>query len=385
MEAAKAQASSFGGLLLPLVLAGIALILVNTLSARFIGWWSERVGRRQELQRRLRPVLKAAADLVSRLSDILIAHQSTYLAMYKTYKDQDKLARFKSLRPLEMNRFESTGFRLVNLLLLAEEFRRRTSDTPAFRKLERAEFFLQHKIPVALRGNLYGYQLIGTEAQEEIAAAALRSFNNRPGSEFSVGDLCSFMSSGTYDRELFNVAVKVFQVDTTCLQDASEIDRNAAAWLHILTLAHFGVYLIDFFQDLANNCQWEEQRLLFVKLIKEWNTGGKRHRYLYEPGDLEGTNLLDSYPGRLAPRGFAFDVARRLAALLRVNRLASRIAKYLTLNRRGLKFWRRHHPKTIHSWGIKIRGQDRVWTIKLRDDLRTVFRDVGTYLESRSV
>jgi hypothetical protein len=385
IEAAKLHAAGRLAFILTIVVAGASLILVNILSARLIDGWRDHIRRRQELIRTLRPVLKASAEVVSRLSDILILHRESFLRTYESYRGADLPSRIRILTPVEMNRIESTAFRLVNFLVLAEEFRRKTSDTPSFGLLERAEYFLQHKIPVALRGNLYQHQMIATEIQEEIAAAALGLLEHRPALEFSVGSLCSFIRSGEYDAELFEVAVKAFLVDTKCLGDDTEIDRTSPSWQHVLTLAHLGVYLIDLFQDLADNCQWEEQRLLFVKVIKGWNTGSVRHRYLYEPGDLQTENFLDTYPGGLVPGSMLLGVLERVVAFCRMGRLFDRRLKFLALYRRGLRFRRRHNTKAIHSWGLRIHGEKRSWTIRLSEDLYTVMREVREYLESRSI
>jgi hypothetical protein len=367
-----------------LIYAGAALILVNIISHLVIEVVRERVERKQAIVRYLRPVLKTVADLISRLSDILIVYHEKYQSILISYNPECISDRFKILCPLDMNRHESTAFRLINFLLVAEYFRRKTTDTPTFDLLERAEYYLQHKFPVALRGNLYSHHLLATEVQEELAAAILRLYN-KPAADFSIGDFCNLLSSGNYDIKLFNAAMKFFFVNLSLLKNKQEIDRNSDEWRHILTLAHFGVYLIDFFQDLGNNCQWEEQRLFFVKMIKVWNSGSVRSRYLYEPGDLSTSNYLDTYPGRLAPRGMIYGLMESLAELLDLQRLRSRFTKYIKLNRRGLKFRRRHHTKFIHSWGIRIRGSNNIWDLKISDDLQTVYDEVTRYLQTRLV
>jgi hypothetical protein len=384
IDVARSAGNGPGAFVWPLILAGAALILVNILSQRIIQRLSDTAKRREEVTHHLQPVLDAAADLVSRLSDILIAHQQTYLRIFQAYDPQSAVSRLGALRPVDMNRHESTGFRLVYLLALAEDFRRKTAGTRTFPLLERADFYLQHKIAVALRGNLYGHQLLSTEMQQEMAAAALRSPKVKQALDFTTGDLCALMSSGAYDPQLFKAALDVLCVDTAALGADKEIDRNSEAWRHILSLAQLGVYLIDFFHDLGNNCQWEQQRVFFVKLVCEWNQASARYRYLYELGDLDTGNYLDSYPGELAPRGVVYSLTGLLAEILHLRRAVGRVTKFMSLNRRGLRFRRRHHTKTIHSWGIRIRGDGRTWELDIRKDRRTVYDDLKAYLRARS-
>jgi len=385
VDAARLITSDYASFALTLISAGVAIILVNILSHRLIEAYKQKSERRQTVTRHLRPVLKAAADLVSRLSDILITHQEANLKIFNNPQFHDTASNPRTLRPSGITRHESTAFRLINFLLVAEYFRRKTADTPSFDLLERSEYYLQHKIAVALRGNLYGCPLLATEVQEEMAAGILRSFGDKPAADFSIGDLCDLLSSQKYDAELFKAAMRVFQVDTHPLGNRQEIDRNALSWCHMLTLAHFGVYLIDFFQEISDNCQWEEQRLFFVKLIKEWNSSSVRHRYLYEPGDLSTTNYLDSYPGSLAPRGMVLSLSVRAAGVFHMERGFSRVTKFVSFNRRGLRFRRRHHTKAIHSWGLRIRGSDRTWEVRMHDDLHTVYDEVKGYLKKRLV
>jgi len=365
-----------------LIIVGITLIIINITTHALIESYRSRSDRRALVIRSLRPVENAAADLVSRLSEMLVTHQVPMQRTIAAYDPAMSLTeRLPVLNPISMNRHESTAFRLVRFLALAEEFRRDTADIASFQLIEEAEYFLDHKIPVGLKGNLYEGPLLSTELQQELGSTLLLASNER---RTDVGHLCECLHRDEYSRLLFQSALGVFRFDVTPLADDGTIRIDDQNWRRILTLSHLGIYLIDFFHRFADNSQWEEQRLFFVRLIRMWNTIASKARYLYEPGDLTTNSYIDTFPGQLTPSGLGRNLLGKLADLLHVRRLIERRRKWIYLNLRGARFRRRHDTKRIRKWGVAIRTRDGWRSVRWTDDLYTVLRSVRDVLKVRS-
>ena len=152
-----------------------------------------------------------------------------------------------------------------------------------------------------------------------------------------------------------------------------------------LALIHLCVYLIDFFQEFDNNCRWEEERVVFVRIIVQANTASVRHRYLYEPGDLVTGNYLDTYPGRLIPPPLLMSILVALLDRVRLLRPLERLTKWLKLNLRGGRYRRRHDTKRIGSYGLRIRAAGRWRDLRYSDDVRTVYQALRDYESARMV
>jgi len=134
---------------------------------------------------------------------------------------------------------------------------------------------------------------------------------------------------------------------------------------------------------MAADPQWEEHRVFFVRLVRQWNADSPKHRYLYEVGDLEGDNYLDTFPAKRTSSQSALNVSRLIPTILGLRDRMARARKFVALNYRGSRFGKRHHPKAIRSWGVKIRVKDRWYEVRWKDDLATVHESVCSYLRVR--
>jgi hypothetical protein len=381
-----ARATGEGGFLhlaTSLVMVGVILIAINLASHALIEKLRTRAERFDAVAKALKPVTSSAADLVSRLSEILLTHERSMVDAIESYDPETAvLERMPTLTPITMNRHESTAFRLVRFLSFAEQFRRDTAEIPAFGLIEEAEYYLQHKIRVALKGNLYGSTFLSTELQEEIGVTLLPQ--NLTERRTDVGQLCHVLRAHEYFRQLFRAALDGFRCDVAPLRKPSEIDRRDHNWRRILTLAQLGIYLIDFFQHFSNTSQWEEQRLFFVRLIEHWNMDANKQRYVYEPGDLSTGNYLDSYPGRITPAGAAQNMVTKVLELMGMRRWLDRRAKSIHLNSRGRRFRRRHDTKRIRKWGVEVKTRDGWRSFRVTDDVYTLLNSLQEILKIRA-
>ena len=360
---------------------GIILILVNVITNFAIERQKERSTRQELVRRNLKPLLRASAELISRTSEILITHNQRMMEAIDVYGDANAIDRLRNLKPLLMNRHESTAYRLINYLAIANDFGRQTAETPSFRFLDRVEFFLGHKVPVALRGYLYGVELLSREVQEELAVSLLQNYKDARANDLSVGQFCELLKDQKYAPELFDAALRVFKVNAHLLKNDEEIDPTSKEWKHILALAQLTVYLIDLFHELGGDCQWEEHRLLLVSMIRHWNSRSIQRVYLYEPGDLSTENYLDTFPGKIVkPRLFEAWIGR-LPGIRQSRIFFSRCAKRLILNLRGSRFHRRHYVKTITGKGVKVSGKVDDISLLWTEAFKTLHTRIRTHLQ----
>jgi hypothetical protein len=373
------------GLFLALVLAGSVLIAVNAVSHALIEILKGRSQRRALVTRALRPALGASERLISRMADIFVTHQERMAGIIREYDALASRDRLPTLTPISMNRHESTAFRLAHLLSLIQYFLRETVDTPTFPLLERANYYLEHKIRVGLRGYVYNIALMSTKVQEEIGEQFFQYAGEKNPFDLSADRFLSFLTSRRDGPDLFTALMTTLHVDTTPLVKGQDLVRAEKNWCRMLALAHLSVYLIDFFQEFENNCRWEEERVLFVRLIVQWNADSTRHRYLYEPGDLSTGNYIDTYPGRLTPPSPLMSICIDGLERLRIRQAIERFVKWTKVNLRGGRYRRRHDSKRIHGWGVSIKTAQGPRDLRSSNDLLSVYQALKAYESTRVV
>jgi hypothetical protein len=353
----------------PLVAAGIIFVLVNTLSHIAQQQYNERRAHKQTVEKALAPLLNATSDLISRIGEILVFQRPSMLESLRTQKD--KMAseilgdgKLDMLRPEQLDRVQSTAYRLLRFLVFVHHFYRITADVPLFSRLRHANYFLQRKISTSLKGGLYSAVLLSKETQEHIAAEILDLEHSRSASDFNVGYFCRLIRDGDLDPDLLRLAVQVFLVDPEPIKEYKEIDHHATNWHKILALAHFGVYLIDFFQDLSQSPRWEEYRIFFVALIRHWNHKAVATRYLYDMGDLDAgsNNYLDTYSDRLAWGHPLYWIERFIPKSRRRVSLKTRYRRFIkgrVLLARGARYVGAHHHKDVGGKGLVIHARKK--------------------------
>jgi hypothetical protein len=369
-------------LIVTVFIAGSALILVNLVTHHLVQRYEVRKSQKDQVNRNLKPLLRATADVISRITEILITQKVSIFQAVALYDPSDEALknRISALTAETLNRHESTAYRLINFLALSNFFTRETAALTPFARLDRVEFFLQHKIAVGLRGNLYGLHFLNTELQEDLGASYLDCAHRTRATDLTLSCFLSNLKSGHYDSHLYRKALEVFAV-TPPFPAQDHIDRGAVEWKHTLVLAHLAIYLIDFYQELAVDPQWEEHRVFLVRLVRQWNADATKHLYLYEFGDLEQDNYLDTFP---APRTSTQSGLHTLFPLHRVGEGLTRGKKWMALNYRGSRFGRRHHPKHISRHGVSIQvGSNEVCRINWTSDLKDVYEDLLHYLRKR--
>lgn len=365
-----------------LFLAGLGLILVNLLSHRLVASYDRRARHREQVQKNLKPLLRATGDLISRLVEILITQKKPLIDAIEHFNPQHLEQRLESeiATSADFNRHETTAYRLINFLTLAHYFGRETSEIPSFRLLDRAEYFLQHKHAVGLRGNLYHQSFLSTELQEDLATSYLECDKSARAVDLSLGMFLAQLKAGRYPLAFFEAALKVVTLVPPYTTSGDSIDRSDDSWRHTLALAHLAIYLIDFYQELAHDPQWEEHRVFFVRLVRQWNADSQKHRYLYEPGDLGTSDYLRTFP---SPRTSRQSSLYALPRILGIRDAIGRFRKSIALNLRGARYGRRHHPKRVRRWGVRVKTDKRRFDVRWDTDLRSTLTAIRGWLDVR--
>jgi len=368
MEGATALFRLLDDKLLLVVLA-ITLVLFNAVLHAFKEWFTDRYKRRADdnatVDRELRPLLHATTDLVSRLLELLL--QTGSRMQQQHWKPLENNA---CVDVLSLDRLQSTTIRFISFLALRERFRSHTNRISSER-LERIRFYVDRKIPTALKGNIFAAEILSNEAAE-----ACGEFFQPAEASQQITTLCLLEKvNSDAGRGLFNaiggsLAINLQKLQTFVATDQSPVDIDFDV-RRILALAHFAIMLLDFQQDVSQTPHWEENRIVLCKMLVKYNRAREKAAFLYSHGDLASADYLDSYSPYVTgetPQERSGFVAKR------------RIAKVLA--QRG-KWTRQSHPvKVIDDQGVKSSmGKSNVelfWT----DDLSTLVQKLNTYLLS---
>ncbi len=369
---------------LSLVVVGIVLILVNTFSDYLIRSREERRRQFKLVTSHLKPVLSATSDVISRICEIIVTQRPHTLGAIARYDPLKHEERVVQISQFTMNRHESTAYRLIRLLGLSNQFLHKTAGTPSFPLLDRAEYFLKHKMAAGLRGNLYGISFISRELQLEMATVFDKSQERDVARELSIGEFCDLVKKDEFARHSYKLALDLFAVDCTPLITNKPVDRNDENWKHILALAHLCVNLIDMDQTLGGHAQWEEYRVFLVRLIRQWNSDLQQPLYFYQIGDAKPEkSYLDTYPGNVTSLSTIAAILAKIPGWTRCRGMFERIGKYFRLNIRGIRYGRRHSTKRLNRKGVKVYA-DKEWEeFNLDMDIRPLHEKLKRFLERR--
>lgn len=223
------------------------------------------------------PVLSAAEDLIARIFDVVVRQRKL---------DLSRPFDFTSINAFDPPKEISSIWRLFQYLSTLTVLDNSSYDGGGNTRLDNLHLYA-NKSRIALKGNIFDApSRIQTEAQEAIGSKILSLVNEPP---FGVADFYEFSKKLPSDRELqdcVNYVKHIFDIPDSIEQQSPTL----------LTLAYFGIYLIDAIQDLKRTSKWEEFRILLVSLIRSYNRFTQRSPvYLYHNGDLGGASYLDTY------------------------------------------------------------------------------------------
>lgn len=380
------EAGELLGLVLALVSAGIVLILANTVTHSLQNRFSERRRHRLRVERHLEPLLDATSDLVSRIGEIIVFQRPSMMQALGMY---DRGAELPKFDPQNLDRHQSTAYRLIKFFAAARSFQRNTADIPTFSLLRRVNYYLERKLPTAFKGNLYQIEGIPKEVQECIGDDLLDQKRGRV-TDLGVRNFCNLVNDASFDAGLLRYALDFFAVDPLPLKRHDNIDPQSENWRHLLSITHVGIYLIDLFQDLGRNPRWEEYRVFLVALVRQWNRSASARRYLYEKDDAapEARNYIDTYSERVAWRHAAFRIAHlvpRIELLGKLRRRLQRLARWDVVRKRGKRYVGPHPPKWAHGKGLYIGGGSVLTDLRWDDDLESLHDAVCYYLQSEGI
>lgn len=362
-------------------LAALLFIFVNTVSHSIQEMINERRKHRLLVVSAMEPVLGAAADLISRLCEILV-YQRTSMVKALARDDRPDIS---TAAANQLDRVQSTAFRLLRFIVLSHYFQAATADTPQRSLLRRANFFLQRKIPTAMKGGYYQVDLLPKEEQEFIAADVCDFSSYSSVLKLNIGSFSRLFKDGKIDRSAFADLVKFLIVDPGPIRDGGEMDRTSVNWRKLLALAHVAVYLIDFFQDLRNSPRWEEHRLVLVSLLRQWNSAATNPRYLYHKGDLQTDSYLDTYSERICWGRSLYALERFVPGGTGFNSYRTAFRRWVkgrVLRKRGRRYEGAHRVKIPSSAGLKLEGPEEERLIKYGKTFSEVHGAVLFYLKS---
>ena len=216
-----------------LSLAGAILIIVNYLKEII----SERLRKRRVVNSNLRHLLKSSQYLTKKVVPMLLQPVPESI--------NDKY-------------LENTAYRIAHFLATMRYFQRSTFSTPVFSTLTNIEMFLERKIPMSMRGNIYHHSPFTSENQEDISLAMYEGGNDISPVDFHKRLFFRSIDNNPIYKEAFDAVVDFLTFDKHILN--SEMNLQSPDWRWYVALCHFCVYLIDLYSILGDTPEWEEFR-----------------------------------------------------------------------------------------------------------------------------
>lgn len=377
----------------------LAIVVVNTVSFWVKDYFTDRGAlnrkKRDVLASHLTPLLHIAEQATSRLLEIVTGSDKKMEAAVSQYRAnrpsvQQLASRFLSLQSgaNEFDRHESTAFRLINLLTSMQEFTVGTLDIANHVELTEALGYIDNKIPMGLRGNLFmsreGYTPpLSTETQERIAAQFYCADSVFP-LGLNVKEFLAEVERGAPGIRMVAPIMEFLAVDPATVRELYAADTNLFSQptneqRHLLNVIHSTVYLIDFIQDLGDTPQFEEYRFLLVKILKLWGERVKR-LHLYRPDDLKSNSYLASYSEIAARRYKGASYYNQIDHIFSDN-MSDKLRK-AALAARSRKYQIRHALKIVTETGLAIRSptSHREYVFRIQDDLKTIYTQFANYM-----
>jgi hypothetical protein len=368
-----------------LAVLGIILIIANAVTHYFKEKISDRVkvraGETLTIARPMEPLIRKSDNLISRLCELLLNWPTPKeIAQLKHVLD-DKQAleqRLKMLGDLEPSWMEIVAFRFLEFLWASEQFRSKTQELYNHPHLGEIEYFLNDKLPFAMRGKLYnpkGY--LTREHCDELELFFLDQKTSSPeGPTFR--DMCEALKNDERKRKVFVVLLRYVCFDAGKLIGISNSEQWSPDIEHICAIAHFNIYLIDLFQGLANSPKWEEYRVFLACIVQRGSELHGHKIYLYFKGDLRQAYML-TYPENILRSNFLYSFL-----LLKVHIppfwKIRQWAMYWCLRKRARRFIYRHHKKRIRKDGVRIFADGSQYFMKYSSNIDECLTQLKNYL-----
>lgn len=359
--------------------AAALFVVVNIVSHAVQERINEARRHRLLVRSSIEPVLGAASDLISRLCEILVYQRKSMVNSLTAIDRPDIMTAPAN----QLDRVQSTAYRLLRFLVCSHYFQTATASTPHFSQLRRAYYFLQRKIPTAMKGGFYQIKLLAKEEQEFMAAEVCDCDSLASVEKLNIGRFSRLIKSGEVDPVIFGELIAVLTVDPSPIETRGNVDPNDLNWRRLIAWAHIGVYLIDFFQDLRESPRWEEYRIVLVSMIRQWNVSATKTMYLYHKGDLHTGRYLDTYSERLCWRRFPYWFERLVPGGKGLESQRSRYRRWVksrVLTHRGRRYEATHRRKQPTNEGLQLQGTNKDHFISYTDSLADVHEAVLHFL-----
>lgn len=373
---------TFGDLILSLTIVGLILIAVNAYSHYLRERISDDVERKRKrkeiVENNLKPLIDATSSVIVRLMEILVYYYPEIIDDINKFDARKFNGRISEICKggKIMNRHESSAYRLLHFFHHLKQFERETKEIPDYKLLKAIRYFTEHKIPVGLRGKLYGFKCLSTQIQDRLSSLFFEQVDGEKDVDITVSSFLSLLGKSHTLKKEFLHPLNFINVDISPLRNNQPIRADDNKWKQILALCHLSVYLIDFCQDLDNNPQWEEYRVYLVRLIKQWNQVTTNRNYLYRKNDLDTSDYIDTFHDTCF---MAYPTWRRIIRFAWTRRRH----KFCALRRRGKRFVGRHDRKKVDEDGVVIySNENKSYTVDWNEDLPSLRTAIRNYLVS---
>lgn len=371
---------------LSLSIVGIILIIVNTV----IHWTKEVMTNRLKKAQSIRDTVDKPKEALKRRADDLIARfcnlsieiaEGASAPTDKLVQVNDNSKYLEHLKTLSTDRLdwtEITAFRMLEFLWAAYNFRKKTEEVINDPEAMEIEYYLVDKMPLVLRGKIYGANFFTREDQEELT---LFFYNTKVSSIEgpTLRNLVNLLHESEEARRIFSKLVRFIARKENSIQKLAAGDIHSEDARKLSITAHFTIYLIDLYQRLAYSSKWEEYRVILVRILKRVNDNRDTSVYLYYPKDILQRSYFLSYPEDI--------LETRLSTILLTRIHMHPFSFPRQWGFRYALFWRtkrfihRHHRKRIGDGGIKITVNSMTYKLSLHDSLENCVNNLKHYLQ----
>jgi hypothetical protein len=370
--------------ILSLAILGIILIIANAVThyikERITSRMRDAHAAKEIIDQSLEPMKRRADDLIARLCTLLIgwSHLEEMRAVKNFLSSGGYENRLQSLQQDQLVWLEVVAFRILEFQWSVHRFRTFTQSLINNPQIGEIEYFVVDKLPLVLRGRVYGTTFFSREEEEEMAHFFPTDINPVEGP--TMKELVAALRTGKEHRRLFEKLVQYLAFDKPEIVSLSEGNFHDQDVKRHCNLTHYTIYLIDLFQKLAHSSKWEEYRVLLVRMLRRLNETRDIKVYLYYPIDLEQRSYLFSYPEDILES----NVITRLLTRMHGNPFSMwrGLGFRWCLNRRSKRFIHRHHRKRIDKKGVRIVANNRRHDLFLSKSLSDIHGDLIRYFES---
>ena len=375
-----------GTAILNLSILGIILIVANALTHYFKERISEKLKTNAHdfliLAKSTEPLKRKADNLISRLCNLLLdwASPKEVADLQRILNDKALLQqRLRSLSTKNLFWVEVLAFRFLEFLWAGQQFRSKTQDLSNNATADELIYFISDKLPLMMRGKLYDPAGYITREDLEDLETFFSGITILSPEGPTVHDMFRVLAADDGDgkRVAFGKLLSFLCFDVAKFSELNGSVNLSKDTIKLCAIAHYTVYLIDVYQNLAHNSKWEEYRVLLVSIVKRVSVINNRKIYLYFKNDVHHSYTL-TFPENILKKHLCFRALIHLH--LRPFWFPRKWAFYWSLRWRARRFMYRHHKKRVTQSGVRIRADGHQYFIEFSEDVSNSRGQLAAYL-----